>query len=375
MKFMKNNFFYFWLSASLLLSTSCSHEEVVPQPQSASVIRAAVAEDLGVVPRGIDFAHIPEVVAFGSCADQDAPQPLWPVIASNSPDLFLFMGDNVYSSRPEKKPVSQQYSKLAHLKDFKNFREKVPIMVTWDDGDYGQIDGGADFEGKEANRKEFIKFWPYVKDSLGFNQGGVYHAKIIGGAKKKQPSLQVIMLDTRYFRSPLKPNPDTSNPLKKYIPNDAPDATILGQQQWTWLEEQLQRPADIRFIVSSIQFIAEEHGFEKWANFPKEKEKFLNLLKRTQAKNVFMMSGDRHLGIISKQEVKGYGPLWEITSSSINKSTTLNETDPTYHGVPITTENFGLALIQWKKKKITFQLKNIKNEVLNSIDVPLKLAH
>lgn len=367
---------YILLSAAFSLIASCKHKDVVPPPQSAETIRASIAQDLNIIPRGIDFSKAPETVAFGSCANQDAPQPIWPVIGANSPDLFLFMGDNIYANRPEQKPMSQQYWKLAKLTDFKTFREKVPFLVTWDDGDYGQNDGGMDYEGKETSKKEFLKFWPYVKDSLSLNQGGIYHAKIIGGAKKKQPSLQVIMLDTRYFRSPLKQNPNAATePLKKYVPNDDPQATILGAQQWDWLEEQLQRPADARFIVSSIQFIPETHGFEKWSNFPKEKERLLNLLRKTQAKNVFIMSGDRHLGIISKQEVKGYGPLYEITASSINRPSDLDETDPSYIGTPIKSENFGLALIQWKKKKITFQLKNIKNEILNSVDVPLKLAH
>lgn len=360
-----------------LFLTSCLHREVLsqPAPQDASTVRAAIAEDLRIIPRGIDFSKPPEVVAFGSCADQNSPQPIWKSIGENSPDLFLFMGDNIYASGPGQKSMSEQYWKLSRITDFRSFREKVPFMVTWDDGDYGQRDGGADFNEKEASKKEFLRFWPYVKDSLAFNQGGIYHAKIIGGAKKKQPSLQVIMLDTRYFRSPLKANPDTSDRLKKYVPNDDPQATILGQEQWQWLEEQLHRPADVRLIVSSIQLIPEGHGFEKWSNFPKEKEKFLNLLKRLQVKNVFILSGDRHLGIISKQNIKDYGTLWEVTASSLNRSSDLNETDSSYVGTPIKTENFGLALIQWKKRKITFQLKNAKNEILNSVDVPLKLGH
>ena len=367
-----------FLSLGLALSFvfSCAQKDTVPPPQSPETVRAAIAQDLSIIPRGIDFSKAPEVVAFGSCANQDAPQPLWPVIASNSPELFLFMGDNIYANRPEQKPMSQQYWKLTKISTFKNFREKVPFLVTWDDGDYGQSDGGADYSEKEVSKKEFLNFWPYVKDSLGFNQGGIYHAKIIGGVKKKQPSLQVIMLDTRYFRSPLKPNPDVEKePLKQYIPNEDPKATMLGEQQWIWLEEQLKRPADVRFIVSSIQFIPEQHGFEKWANMPKEKERFINLLKKTQAKNVFILSGDRHIGIISKQEIKGYGPLYEITASSINKNSTLEETDTAYIGKPFLQENFGVALLQWKNRKVTFQLKNIKNEIINSIDVPIKMAH
>jgi alkaline phosphatase D len=30
---------------------------------------------------------------------------------------------------------------------------------------------------------------------------------------------------------------------------------MLGEEQWKWLEEQLQVPADIRIIASSIQML------------------------------------------------------------------------------------------------------------------------
>jgi alkaline phosphatase D len=34
-------------------------------------------------------------IAFGSCALQDRPQPIWDVISTAKPDLFLFIGDNI----------------------------------------------------------------------------------------------------------------------------------------------------------------------------------------------------------------------------------------------------------------------------------------
>lgn len=351
-----------------------------PTPPSGSLTEAQKEiisknnfnDELQLVPRGIDFGNVPEVVAFGSCADQNRAQPLWKTIEKNNPNLFLFMGDNIYASKSETSPASEQYKKLGRIPEFRSIREKVAFMSTWDDHDFGKNDGGGNFEGKEAFKNDFLKFWPYVKDSLGFNQGGLYHAKLIGGVKKKDPTFQVVMLDTRYFRSPLLENPDKSEGAPKYIPNTDPKATILGETQWEWLEEQLKRPAQVRFIVSSIQFVAEGHGFEKWANFPKEKERFINLLKQTNAQNVFILSGDRHIGTIAKQEIKGWGTLWDITASSINKPTNLEETDPSYIGSPIKSENFGVALIDWKRKKIRFELKNLSNEVLNQTEIKLK---
>ena len=35
-------------------------------------------------------------IAFGSCADQDQPQPIWDAVLAYRPELFLFAGDNVY---------------------------------------------------------------------------------------------------------------------------------------------------------------------------------------------------------------------------------------------------------------------------------------
>ena len=36
-------------------------------------------------------------IALGSCADQDRPQPIWEAIVAQQPQLFLFLGDNVYA--------------------------------------------------------------------------------------------------------------------------------------------------------------------------------------------------------------------------------------------------------------------------------------
>ena len=35
-------------------------------------------------------------IAFGSCADQHHPQPIWDKVLAYDPELFIFAGDNVY---------------------------------------------------------------------------------------------------------------------------------------------------------------------------------------------------------------------------------------------------------------------------------------
>ena len=35
-------------------------------------------------------------IAFGSCADEEKPQPIWDAVLAYQPQLFLLAGDNVY---------------------------------------------------------------------------------------------------------------------------------------------------------------------------------------------------------------------------------------------------------------------------------------
>ena len=35
-------------------------------------------------------------IAFGSCSHQQKPQPIWDAVLAYRPELFIFIGDNVY---------------------------------------------------------------------------------------------------------------------------------------------------------------------------------------------------------------------------------------------------------------------------------------
>ena len=133
-----------------------------------------------------------------------------------------------------------------------------------DDHDYGKNDAGADYKQRDASQQEFLSFWNTPKDSPLWKQKGIYHAKTIGPVGKRT---QIIMLDTRYFRSPYKRG------KKKRVGgvwtrDEDPSKTMLGDAQWKWLEQELRKPAEVRIIASSIQFIAEDAGQETWFNLP-----------------------------------------------------------------------------------------------------------
>ena len=151
----------------------------------------------------------------------------------------------------------------------------------------------------------------------------MYSTQVFGPVGRR---VQVILLDGRYHRSPLgkgfKPGEPGDGYRGKYIPNTDEGATMLGETQWRWLEQQLKVPADIRLIGSGIQVVADEHGSEKWGNFPNERQRLFKLIRDTKATGVVILSGDRHLAEIARlpgDSVLGVGyPLFDITSSSLN---------------------------------------------------------
>jgi alkaline phosphatase D len=201
------------------------------------------------------------------------------------------------------------------------------------------------------------------------------------GPKGKR--VQLILLDGRYFRSPLKKGFQPGEPGEGkrgiYLPNTDPDATFLGEAQWKWLAEQLKVPADLRIIGSGVQVVADEHGSEMWGNFPKERQRLFQLIRDSKAKHVVFISGDRHLSEIACLPTKhhegvGY-PLYDVTSSSLNAPSGnmtkagirfANEINSYRVGLTFFDTNFGSILIDWDKPDpiVRLQVRDEKGGVV-----------
>lgn len=270
------------------------------------------------------------IITFGSCLRQWQPQPVWQTINRLQPDAFIFLGDNMYADvgdylkRPEPQRIADAYHDLAASTEFQSFlttsqQNNTQLFATWDDHDYGINDGGADYHHKLASKQHFLDFFKLTETVSGdASQPGIYQSYRL---QLQDLDTQLILLDTRSFRSPLKKDPEAKCSRTKTVANDDPEATVLGEQQWQWLEQQLRQTADLRIIASSIQVISEQHCFEKWANFPRERQRLFQLIKETKANGVVLISGDRHLAEIAElpPSVVGY-PLYEITASGLNSA-------------------------------------------------------
>jgi alkaline phosphatase D len=325
----------------------------------------------------------PELVittlGFGSCARQERPQPIWDAINAARCDAFVLCGDNIYADTSDAAVFRGKYALLDSMPGFAKLRQTTPLFATWDDHDYGLNDGGAGFPGAAAAQREFCDFFQVPADSPLRSSPGVYDCVTFGPAGKR---VQLILLDTRFFRSPLKKDP--ANP-KINAPNTDEGATILGREQWAWLERRLREPAEIRVVVSSIVFIPTEHGSEKWANFPQERARFLELLHRTRANGVVVISGDRHLAEISllKPADGAPYPLYDLTTSGLNqpvaKESEYGSENPPkgppnryrIHDRPYTGSNFGIMRIDWNdpQPSVSLEIRGLGGEVVISHDV------
>ena len=289
-------------------------------------------------------------IAFGSCAHQDKPQPIWETIVAAKPDLFLFLGDNIYADTQDLDVMKAKYQKLAAVPGYQKLLKTCPVLATWDDHDYGADDAGATYPKKVESQQIFLDFFGEPKDSPRRQRAGIYDAKVFGPPGKR---VQVILLDTRYHRSPLKKREKSAPNEGPYVPNSDPKTTLLGEEQWKWLGEQLRVPAELRLVASSVQVVAEDHGWEKWMNLPHERERLFNLIRDAKAGGVVFLSGDRHLAELSEMDGGVGYPLYDLTASGLNQAAPRwRKLEVNRHRVATMNfgNHFGFITIDWDQK-------------------------
>ncbi len=293
-------------------------------------------------------------IAVGSCNNVSLPNELWDDMIGLNPNVFVWGGDIVYADGGDMNTLKLQYQQQNNIEAYQKLKEHTEVIGTWDDHDYGLNDGGRDFEDRDQSQQLFLDFLGVSKEDSRRSQPGVYHSKTY---QVKDSKIKVIVLDTRYFRSDLTKDPSGE---KRYIPNSNSEGTMLGDAQWNWLEKELLEPnIDFNVIISSIQFLSNQHGFESWGNMPHEVQKLIDLLKSTKASNVMMVSGDRHISEFSKLNDKELDyPLVDFTSSGLTHSYSSfeSETNPYRVGEVVADRSFGLLGFDLSAKKVSFSI-------------------
>ncbi len=267
------------------------------------------------------------------CHRQDKPAPAFNRYLQASPDIMVWMGDNVYADTADDiSYIEECYQRMASQTAFQKLRESVPFVVTWDDHDYGMNNDGKNYKLKDQSRQLFRKFWSLEKH-IPANRDGIYHSRFFGDGEQR---LQLIMLDTRYNRD-----------------DEGDQSDTLGEKQWRWLEQELQKPAKLRMIASGYQVLLDrEQKFETWSKFPSAKSRLFDLIKSTKTNGVIFLAGDQHYGEVSRvKNAIGYDAI-ELMFSGINQEEphvfNSHRVSPVAHAL----NSYALIDIQWEQNEI-----------------------
>jgi alkaline phosphatase D len=315
-------------------------------------------------------------IAWGSCANQDKDQPIWEAVLDAKPDLFVFLGDNIYADTRDPAVMARKYATLAAKPGFKRLRDSVPLIAIWDDHDFGENDAGGDYPMKDESRRQFCDFWGEPASSVRRTRDGVYAAYVFGPNGRR---VQIILPDLRWNRTPLlsktfkggykawavargltgqlTPGPYDRNPDL--------DATMIGEPQWAWLHEQLQQPADLRILGSSLQVLADFAGWEGWINYANDHQRLFDTIRRTGAERLFCISGDTHYAEVSTLSNNTPYPIWDFTSSGLTEVWPVTPPNALRVSPVLRERNFGLIEIDWSRPApaVTMQIRDEKGAV------------
>ncbi len=318
--------------------------------------------------KNIEVAAVNEsdfTIAFGSCNKHNVANLLWDDISQAKPNIWVWGGDIVYADTDDMTKLKAVYDAQNAVLGYQKLKNEMPVIGTWDDHDYGLNDGGVAFGAKKESQQEFLDFMGVAKNSPRRSQEGVYTAH---DYTVPQGKVKVIILDTRYFRTALTPDTETK---KRNKPNAYGVGTMLGEKQWKWLQQELfNSDADFNVLVSSVQFLSNEHGFECWGNFPHEVDRLKKMIADSKAKGVLILSGDRHISEFSKTQVNDMRyPLVDFTSSGLTHvySKFKEEANPYRVGEVVSKKSFGLVHFNFKQRKATFKIVGNNGEVFGEL--------
>lgn len=317
-------------------------------------------------------------IAIGSNLDQEGSQRIIDLIARRKPDAFISLGNMITGESANLVEMREKYGTLSEWQGLKKLKESTKFFATWDDHEYGESEGGKHFSDKGAYKQLFLDFAGDPDNTLRKSHEGVYNAYGYGNAGSR---VSIILLDTRTFRDNLLPyqgdrrdDPRFFHPLQ-YSPYKSADSTLLGEDQWIWLERQLMEPALVHLIVSPIPFSAEYNGMESWANFPHEQNRLFKLLDKTRALGVVFLSSHAGYSEISKLKRDGYYPIYDYTCAGLNTQKYFATANANRIEGPIMEPNFGLLTFDWAPGKVTMTMECIDANNNSRFEYIVKLTH
>ena len=295
-------------------------------------------------------------IAFGSCNHQSLPQEMWENILVHRPDIWVWLGDNIYGDTRNIEKMKKKYNKQLSKPNYLTFLKYVPVIGTWDDHDFGGNNVDKSYPMKRETQQLFLDFIGEPLSSERRNQEGIYASYVFGEPGKQ---VKFILLDIRYHKEKPGQNSD-----------------ILGEAQWKWLQEELQNStAQIHFIATGTQFTSDKKTTERWLQFPASVKRMHDLIRTSKTPGIIFLSGDIHCGemMVNNSPDLPY-PLYEFTSSGLTHAHWGPGIKRNSYKIrnPFCGRNFGLMTINWNEPvSIKVELRDIQDFVNQEITIYL----
>jgi alkaline phosphatase D len=232
---------------------------------------------------------------------------IFDIMASQSPDLTLWLGDNLYYREVD-------YSSregMAHRWAYERKQPYVQKLLRtgshasiWDDHDYGPNDSNASFVLKADALDLQKRYW--ANPSYGLPEvPGSFTTFSFGDA-------DFFMLDNRWYRDDQKLND--------------PKRAMFGERQIRWLKNALlTSTARFKLIAGGSQFLHKGARGDTWVDYAEEREDFLRFLTESTISGVIFLSGDVHRTELTKIERPGSYPLHDLTCSPMTSGVYMDE--------------------------------------------------
>lgn len=258
--------------------------------------------------------------AFASCQNYQAGYyTAFEHMAREGVDLIVHLGDYIYEGGIKKDEVRRHNSRQVVTLDeyraryalyksdpmLKRAHEAAPWIVTWDDhevsGDYAgshsKDAAPADqfLRRRAAGYQAFYEHMPLRKASLP--QGP--DLKLYRGIDYGQ-LVSFSVLDTRQYRTVQPLGGGVVKPNKELM---APEGTILGGEQRTWLFERMKNSKTVWNVLAQQVMLAlvdrkigpeVEYSVDKWAGYEFERRRLIQFWQENKIRNPIVLTGDIH---------------------------------------------------------------------------------
>lgn len=264
-------------------------------------------------------------------------------IYEKSPDLMLWLGDNVYLREADwysRTGIMHRYTHTRSLPELQPLLASTHHYAIWDDHDFGPNNSDRSFIHKDLTLEAFDLFWGNPTTGLPGKKGITTFFQ--------WADIDFFLLDDRYFRTP----------------NDRRSGhrTLLGQAQLEWLIDALvQSRAPFKMVAIGGQVLNTAQKFETYNNlFPEERQYLLQRIEEEGIKNVVFLTGDRHHTELSYYETGSGLAIYDWTVSPLTSGAASKVTETNRLRVPgtlVTQRNFGLLEVSGPRNERVLTLQ------------------